>query len=336
MALLRIPLAIRGAVGTPLRGDTLWGEVCWALRESEGEGALVALLVEARRSGDPPFLLSDAFPHGWLPRPLLPSLNRAMKKTMDERRGAKGTPASVADLKRLKRSTLLPESWLREHAGGVDAVTITEELLALRQRGASPGSLQEAPRDHVSLSRLTSHALRGALFVDNAAFPSSAGPAWEAIAEPRALDASRLVAALVIVGLSGHGADASIGLGAFDVRAPEPFDWPGLPGANALLALGPFCPSRLDSTQGFWKTETKFGRVGNVYSSRPVEGTRLTPFKKPLVMLTTGSVLGVSNGRRHLGRLVENIHALPQVVHGACCPALPLRITDPRWAEAQP
>lgn len=334
MSLLRIPLVIRSAVGTPLRGDMLWGEVCWALRESEGEAALVALLGEARRSGDPPFLLSDAFPRGWLPRPLLPPLSRAMRAAKDKRHADETSRQPEADHKRLKKLTLIPEQWLREHAGGVDALGVVRELEDLQKRETLAGALLEAPRDHVSLNRLSSHALRGALFADNASFPSPAE--WEIFAEPRGLDATRLTAALKAVGLTGHGADASIGLGAFDVRSPEPFDWPDPPGANALLALGPFCPSRADSTQGFWKTETKFGRVGNVYSSRPVEGTRLTPFKKPLIMLVTGSLLGLGNGRRHLGRLVENIHALPQVVHGACCPALPLRITDPRWEEAQP
>ena len=38
--LYRARLALHSPFGTPLAGDTLFGQLCWALRESAGEAAL--------------------------------------------------------------------------------------------------------------------------------------------------------------------------------------------------------------------------------------------------------------------------------------------------------
>ena len=74
-----IYLQSRGAYRNELHSDTLFGLICWAIRQVFSEERLVELL-KAFADGQPPFLLSSAFPcvkndSGWkpfLPRPLLP------------------------------------------------------------------------------------------------------------------------------------------------------------------------------------------------------------------------------------------------------------------------
>ena len=74
-----IYLESRGAYRNQLHSDTLFGLLCWAIREVFSEARLVELL-KAFAAGRPPFLISSAFPcakdgSGWkpfLPRPLLP------------------------------------------------------------------------------------------------------------------------------------------------------------------------------------------------------------------------------------------------------------------------
>ena len=74
-----IYLQSRGAYRNELHSDTLFGLICWAIRQVFSEARLVELL-KAFAVGQPPFLLSSAFPcakddSGWkpyLPRPLLP------------------------------------------------------------------------------------------------------------------------------------------------------------------------------------------------------------------------------------------------------------------------
>ena len=72
-------LQSRGAYRNELHSDTLFGLICWAIRQVFSETRLVELLKDFA-DGQPPFLLSSAFPcvkdgTGWkpfLPRPLLP------------------------------------------------------------------------------------------------------------------------------------------------------------------------------------------------------------------------------------------------------------------------
>ena len=74
-----IYLESRGAYRNELHSDTLFGLICWAIRQVFSEERLVELL-KVFDAGQPPFLLSSAFPcakdnTGWkpfLPRPLLP------------------------------------------------------------------------------------------------------------------------------------------------------------------------------------------------------------------------------------------------------------------------
>lgn len=318
----------RATTGTPPRGDTLWGEVCWAIREMHGEATLVRLLEQMRAPDGQPFTLSDALPAGLLPRPILPPLPRREREQVCPP-GDKPLEA-LQRLKKARKVRLLDADWLRQHAADFCERDATTQCLS----ACRIPTLRDEPRVHVTINRFTGQALEGALFLDSALWPDPPDAPWQIIAHPGALGSEALGEALRIVGLTGHGADASTGMGGFDIEPPQPFSWPDIPEPNALLALGPFAPAPNDPARGFWRLETRFGRVGNVYSCRDVNGTRHTPFKKPLVMLQPGSLLGPATPHRwHLGRLVTDIHALPQVVHGAITPALPIRVTDPRWPK---
>ena len=76
---------------TALHSDTLFGCVCWAIREVFSEARLEGLL-NRFASGDPPFQLSSAFPFGsmsggrthFYPRPMLVPAELEIPKGMDE------------------------------------------------------------------------------------------------------------------------------------------------------------------------------------------------------------------------------------------------------------
>ena len=71
MNALRITLKPLTALGTPLAGDTLFGQLCWALLMRHGEAALDDLLY-GYTEGHPFAVVSDAFAQGMLPRPTVP------------------------------------------------------------------------------------------------------------------------------------------------------------------------------------------------------------------------------------------------------------------------
>ena len=72
MKLYRFTLYPKSAMGTPLVGDTLFGQLCWAVRNRFGEARLTVLL-EGYREQRPFMVVSDAFPQGFFPLPSLPS-----------------------------------------------------------------------------------------------------------------------------------------------------------------------------------------------------------------------------------------------------------------------
>ena len=68
----RLTLQPLSAFGTPLAGDTLFGQLCWTLRHQHGQAWLERLL-DGYTAGQPFAVLGDALPQGYLPLPSLPS-----------------------------------------------------------------------------------------------------------------------------------------------------------------------------------------------------------------------------------------------------------------------
>ena len=65
-ALHRATLALHTPLGTPLAGDTLFGQIGRALREASGEAELKHQL-DGYTQGQPWLVVSDGFPAGYLP-----------------------------------------------------------------------------------------------------------------------------------------------------------------------------------------------------------------------------------------------------------------------------
>ena len=99
MQTYRLTLQPLSALGTPLAGDTLFGQLCWTLRHQLGNDALTALLA-GYTQGQPFAVVSDALPQGHLPLPSLPS--------------SAWQAEAGSDRKVLKKKRWLPLSSLRE------------------------------------------------------------------------------------------------------------------------------------------------------------------------------------------------------------------------------
>ena len=97
---------------TPLHSDTLFGHVAWAVRYLWEESRLVKFLGAFQDGSDAPFLISDGFPAGYLPKPFykalpLAELRRIVQATFEEL-NAELKPADQTQLlKALKRQSFL-------------------------------------------------------------------------------------------------------------------------------------------------------------------------------------------------------------------------------------
>lgn len=206
MPTYRITLRPLSALGTPLAGDTLFGQLCWTLRHQLGNAALTDLLA-GYTQGQPFAVVSDALPNGHLPLPSLPS-------------GA-WQAAEGSDRKVLKKKRWLPLSSM-----GIQLSTWQQKAVA----DAELGKTEVRAQPHNTINRHTGTTGTG-MFA-----PYTMGQTWLApgslldvtvVLDDARLSLVQLQAAFTWMGQHGYGRDASIGLGKFElVGEPTPVTWP--------------------------------------------------------------------------------------------------------------
>jgi len=255
----------------PPRSSTLWGHLAWAIRELEGEGSLLEWIEEHRsalaENSPPPVRLSSAFPQDTLPRPLLPPV------------GVEETTLR----KHMKAIRWLPlGAFKRVLAGGEEAL---KELVASGELEKMAGAMKDPvkfSRTRVAISRDTGAAAAGLLFEESLSW--FAGTLTIYAQTAGSMSPERLQKLLGYVGITGYGGGSSVGNGHFElVGEPREVDLPEASNGNYHLLLGPGLLPR--EPKGWWRTETYWGRLGNVYAAAE------TPFKRPYFRIVEGSVL---------------------------------------------
>lgn len=313
MESLALRLAPRSPFGTPLLGDTLLGQLCWAVRNRHGEARLRELL-EGYTEGRPFAVVSDAFPAGHVPRPALP-LSRLGEIGPTER-------------KRAKRLRWLPWAALSRPP---------REWLALAVEESALVETRQATQPHNSINRLTGTTGRGGFApytMSQRWYTSDAGFDVHVRFDRSRLGREDLVRLFEDLGAAGFGRDASIGLGRFTV-SEVPADLPPAPeDADAWLTLAPCAPQGQGFVpeRSFYEVFTRFGRHGD-------QAVHLgNPFKTPVLLARAGAVLtpmtmgpAVYVGRG-LGGDGSLSRAIPETVQQAYAPVVGLAL----WRELRP
>lgn len=307
-ALHRAALTLHTPLGTPLAGDTLFGQVCWALREATGEAELTRRL-DGYTQGQPWLVVSDGFPATYLPKPTLPQHFEPQ--------------ADPAARKAAKKKHWIPLTRAREALATLLASAVDDATAY----GAAPFS---SVQPHNTLNRLTGTTGEGAFAPYT--MPQSFHARGQRVEVYLVLDEDRISSEetgrmLAAIGASGFGRDASIGLGKFTVEQFEPVSFVVPAQANAFWTLAPCAPrgQGFDGTQSYWRVLTRFGRHGNAHA---LAGN---PFKTPVLMASTGAVFA-STGEfvprpfigQGLGGEGQLSKAEPATVHQGYAPVLPI------------
>jgi CRISPR-associated protein Csm4 len=284
MDTLTLRLELRSPFGSPLLGDMLFGQLCWALRHRHGERHLQERL-DGYVAGRPFAVVSDAMPVGYLPRPALPL------SLFPEVPGA--------DRKQVKKRVWLPLAALeRPMTEWLEHCQSEAELVAAcappEQANAPLAPHPKAitvlhPQPHNSINRLTGTTGRGEFA------PYTQMQRWSAEGVALCLrlvfDAERISAETLTdlfndIGTVGFGRDASIGLGKFEVE-PMQVPWPSQSDPNTCLTLAPCAPQRQGcrADRSYYEVFTRFGRHGD-------QAVQLgNPFKTPVLMARAGALL---------------------------------------------
>jgi CRISPR-associated protein Csm4 len=317
--LFRLRLRPRSPWRTPWQADTLSGMLCWMCARTEGEGALREEILEPMLAGEPPFVLSDAFPGDLLPVPLAVRL----------------LPWPAEARKAVKRARwLAPAAFEQLRAGAapaLESLVVESPVVEHGHTRNTLGRLNDTTGDEGSLFTHPEHRLE----LGN---PALTGADWLSIyVRVRPGFEARLLELFEELAAVGFGADASVGKGAFAFAggAPElePLHGPGVapPGANGAITLSTFQPGAGDPNTGLWESFTKHGKLGPDFGLEDVR-------KHPLLLCRPGACFLTDSPRPFLGRAVPMDELLPSaaaaalqergaaIVHPAFALAVPARL----------
>lgn len=293
---------------TPLQSDTIFGHLMWALRYTEGEGALVDFLTRYR-DGEPPLLVSAGFPEGTLPVPVLPPVPG------DPEEGNRNLANEVVGgmlHEAMEEDRYLPLPQWCELAPNLSA----KKLQELRQEAqAELHRLRETEQTrfvtHTAVDRITSSAREGQLFVSNETFygPGRIFDVWHKVLAQDDDLVARLNRWWRWVQRNGFGRRKSAGHGAFRIEGDglieADAELPQVANPNGFVTLSAWIPRRGDPTKVTYRTRVKRGKLAETLALP-------SPWKKPLLMLKPGAVARLPNGektvREWYGRMVQDMH----------------------------
>lgn len=293
----RVRLKLRGPVATPLHSGTLFGHLCWALRNLKGEASLTHWLKELPEA---PLLISDAFPAGFLPRPLLKPARPPLMAGPAVERGER-------DKSVRRRAWIAVDDFLSIRG----AVSETSLLELLASGPAEPADLVEHRMAHNTIDRITgtTPAVGGLYFMDEW-WPGESSCGDRDIYIRTELSAEHLQELFEHTGEHGFGRDASLGRGRFSAGLELATDGLFSAAGNRRLSLshGTLTPNMQEPR---YRLHTHYGKVGSLYS------TSERPFKYPITLLRPGATFQPSDGGP-FGELLTQVHRdLPQVMHNA-------------------
>lgn len=323
MQTYRFTLRPLSAFGTPLAGDTLFGQLCWTLRHQLGNARLGELL-HGYTSGLPFVVVSDALPTGHVPLPNVPS-----------ELWQKSTSTHAPDRKLLKQkkwlpTTALPQAFAHWQASAHSDAEVAQPLIAGwaaqgHQRDSKGSSHTSRAQPHNTINRQTGTTGEGQ-FAPYAMPQIWFHPAMQfdlyVVLDNARLSLTELTAALRYMGEVGFGRDASIGLGKFELMGDAVVtNLHSLAAAttgnttntgaapNSYLTLGPCAPQGLGfcPVRSFYQVTTRFGRHGDaaVQSGQP--------FKRPVLLAKAGAVFWPET-------LAANCHFIGQGLGGVANP----------------
>lgn len=286
MEIYRVRLSLISSLSTPWQADTIFGSLCWAFLRNYGEDRLREFLI-LYHSGEPPFILSNGFPGDLLPVPLSvysvfpvhPGRQLNIETHEQMRTIKKLSFVKFEQFNEILHLRSFPLSDL-EKEPIVDFTTLHSKINRITNTTGQEGSLYEVEEWALKTKYLSVYVKTTAHWRD------------------KVLDLFELMSRV------GFGKDKSTGKGHFKVLGMEQFNDFKIPDSpNGFVTLSNFIPARTDPTEGLYKTFVKYGKLGEEFSLEAV------PFKKPLLMLSEGSVFCTGDAplKDFYGRMVPNI-----------------------------
>ena len=275
MNLYQYRISPRSVWRTPWHADTLSGRLCGVAAQLWGAKRLQSDLLDYFIEGMPPFVLSDAFPDGLLPIPIILKLR---DWEVDERKVVKRARwLSTADFERARKGEQVKSSCL-----------------------LSDGGFLQRERLQNTISRETGTTGDKSLFSQSETFlaqkKGSAGASFSLYARIESGFEDKFDELLTSLSEEGFGADAGTGYGSFCLSGkPELMKhWDDPINSDGLMALSTFQPAPNDPTEGYWEAFVKYGKLGPGFGLENI-------FKRPMIMHKPGACFKCTKQLEYLG-----------------------------------
>lgn len=277
---------------TNLKGDTLFGQMCWAVRYAFGNDRLEALL--GKYETDPFLVVSDGFASGYLPKPSMPS--RLLAEDQDQKKeNRKKIWLTMDDLGAGRYASAKTNKDIKN-------LNKTEAIVrnSINYKTSTTGDgFDPYGEDETSLTPQDIYFL---------------------ISDDLSLD--ELKESFSLLSGMGYGKKSTIGKGRFSIGIFEEVDTNTA--SATYMSLSPFAPNGMECKNLFYEPFTRFGKSG---ASR----ANTNPFKKPVLLADTAAVIHFEQKQalNYIGKAIKNVSSYSDIVHQGYAIVLPMKeLTD--------
>jgi CRISPR-associated protein Csm4 len=317
-----IQIIFESSVSTPLQSDTLFGHICWAIRYLKWNGVdKLADFLSYYDKGSPPLLISNGFPKGYLPKPVIPPVTQ---KDLDQIVSKEDRIEESFKIKTIKKTEVIPRNTFAELQKDMITPVKLFEVMYDKVVYESITNLKAKEQSvlvqHNTIDRIKGSVREGALFSQEETFFSNSndGGCFELYLKTNYFSSDDLNKIFTYIGRTGFGKDKSTGKGAFNYEIKEGIDISEADKPNAFMTLSSFVPFGNDPIKGYYNIIHKYGKLGGHYAQGTEEALG-NPFKVPLIMFSAGSVFFDDDYKRGkvYGSLLKNVHKNKDIRHYA-------------------
>lgn len=273
---------------TPLKGDTLFGQICWAIRYKYSEQRLEKLLEDYETN---PFLIvSDGFTKDYLPKPSMPSflLNEDTNKKKENRKNI------WLKMEDLQNGLYINAKNDKEKTVAIVKNSINYKTFTTDDTGTfAPYSEQES-----FLSSKDIYFLLGENFSKD-----------------------ELKETLNFVSQMGYGKNASIGKGMFTVSNFEEVKL-NKKESNTFMALSPIVLGNQDIKDCYYEPFTRFGKHGVELHTNPFKKPIL------MANTGAAIILEKSCEKPYIGKAIKGHSSNSKTVHQGYSILIPIKEID--------
>jgi len=264
------------------------------------EERLEGFVKDCKPGAPPRLLISNAFPDGYLPKPILPPVSQKdLQPVLGEER--------ISDsyrIKSIKKADLVPVSVLNELQ---NSKISPKGLFAAMYRNYDAVMDVEKSRVNMSVRHNTVNRIKNrveeGLFDQDEFFCCEDFNLFCVYMRTSYFSKDELEKIFEFMGENGFGKDKNTGKGHFKVEDVQPrIDLPTWDHPNAFMTLSSFIPAKgEETTQAYYRVLQKHGKLGGMFAQG-------NPFKRPLLMLDAGSVFFDNPLKESYGSLIPNVH----------------------------